>query len=267
MPKLKIVRDNLDDVPDALKAFYVEKDEVFTLDLEGIDNHPEVINLKTAHQKVKTKNTTLTAENTVLKSKVAALPEDFDPEEFERLKAMAEELDKDPDRKNAIEAVRRAAETRIAALEKKQGTEVATRDEQINAGKAFIRKLLVDDGLNKALIEVGVAKEFFKAAKAVLRENIKVIEEEGEYRAAVETALGEVTVEKFVQDWAAGDEGKVFVAPAKGGGAGGSDKNSRATDGINPWDPKTFNLTQQGLLIKADRPKAERLAAAVGVAL
>ena len=46
-------------------------------------------------------------------------------------------------------------------------------------------------------------------------------------------------------------------------------KNSNVTGGIsnNPWDPKTYSLTEQGKILRNDREKARRLAKQFGVIL
>ena len=52
---LKVTLETLDDVQAEYQALYTERDGVFVLDVEGVDNHPEVKNLKTAYTAEKAK--------------------------------------------------------------------------------------------------------------------------------------------------------------------------------------------------------------------
>jgi hypothetical protein len=64
--------------------------------------------------------------------------------------------------------------------------------------------------------------------------------------------------------------GLVKTAPHLFGESKGSDTKGSSTTsaasvtGSNPWDPKTFNLTKQGDILKGDPKLAQRLAAKVG---
>ncbi|WP_182086949.1 hypothetical protein [Aureimonas sp. ME7] len=132
----------------------------------------------------------------------------------------------------------------------------------------FISKLLVDDGLTKALIEAGVGKEYLKAAKAMLKDSVKILHEDGTYRAVVETDMGEDDVGKFVQNWSQSDEGKVFISKPTGGDAKGGDGQRF---GDNPFDTKGGtvkpNLTKAQELIASNPEKARQMAKAVGHAV
>jgi len=83
-------------------------------------------------------------------------------------------------------------------------------------------KLLVDNGLNEALAKAGVKPEYLKAAKAMFAGQVQVVTD-GENRVA---KVGDKGLSDFVTAWAAGDEGKHFVAAPNnsGGGSGGGGK-------------------------------------------
>jgi hypothetical protein len=156
-------------------------------------------------------------------------------------------------------------EQKITSMEKAHAIEIKKRDDEIKKKSDFIGQLLIDEGLTKALVNAGVGKEFIKATKSMLRDSVKVVEDAGEYSAVVETDTGPLDIERFVSDWIASDEGKVFVPPAKGGDAGGSGKPPKPTlNEKNPWAKDTWNLTEQGKLIRSDRVKAEKFAKAAG---
>lgn len=272
---LKAVLENLDDVPEALHGEYEEKDGKFYLKIDGVDDHPSVLALKNALERQKTDRRKLADELKLLKDKYKDFPEDMTVDEFNRLKTALEEAEADPNKKKQLQdeavAARKMLEQKIAAMEKKHGEEVAKLMKNISGKDAFIAQLLIEDGLTKALIDAGVSKEFLKASKALLAKDVKVVEEDGEYHAIVTTDTGDLDIPEYVQDWVSSDEGKVFVAPAKGGdaggggGGGGGKPPPRSVPGEkNPWAKESWNLTQQGKMLKEDRVKADKLAKAAG---
>jgi len=273
MAALKTVLETLDELPEPLKEFYAEKDGKFVLDLDGIDDHPAVVGLRNALNAQKQARAKQSEEITKLKERLAKIPEDFNPDEIATLRAKIEEYEADPakrapasdkERQEAV-AARKMLEQKIASMEKQHAADLKKRDDEIKKKGDFIAQLLIDEGLTKALVNANVGKEFIRASKALLRENVKVVEEEGEYRAIVESDTGPLDIERFVSDWVASDEGKVFVPPAKGGDAGGTVKPAKqVVNEKNPWSKENWNLTEQGKLIKADRAKAEKFAKAAG---
>lgn len=143
---------------------------------------------------------------------------EVDPADIERLeteldatKAQLAEANK------AAKAATKAAEDATKALEGERGA---------------ITSLLVDQGLQSALLESGVKNPaHLKAAAALLKTSNKievVAADDGTRTAQVGgKALGE-----FVKGWAAGDDGKAFVTAQvnTGGGAAGGGKGGAAAD-------------------------------------
>jgi hypothetical protein len=80
--------------------------------------------------------------------------------------------------------------------------------------------------------------------------------------------MGELDISKYVSDWVASDDGKLFVPPAKGGDADKKGKpTNRAIKEKNQWSKDHYNLTEQGKVIRDDYSKAEKFARAAGVTL
>lgn len=253
---LKTIVERLDDVPAALHAEYKEQDGKFILDIDGIDNHPSVVNLKTAHERTKADRTKFSADLAAARARLEGLPEDFTAEEYERLKSLAE--GKEPPKTD--EQVARVREQ----LERKHTGELGKKDERIALLEAQIRRTTIDDGLMRALVEANVSKEYLAAAKALLKDKgvVKLVEDEGQFQAVVETDMGPMALSKFVNDWTGSDEGKVFVAKPTGGDAkGGNGRSGEA----NPWAKDTRNMTEQGRILKTDKVKAERMMRAAGL--
>lgn len=265
---LKTIVDSLDDVPEAFRGEYKEQGDKFVLDIEGIDAHPTVINLKTAFERVKGDKKKLTTDLEGANAKLAELPDDFDAEEWVRLKAEAGDPN-DPENKakkdEHLQSQKKVFEQRIANLETKHANELKAMATEIAERDEVISSVLVEDGLTKALVEAGVSKDFLKAARAMLKPSVKVIrDDDGARRAIVETDLGEEEIGKYVSNWAQSDEGRVFIAKPTGGDAAGG-RGQQFAD--NPWDTsngKKPNLTRQQQLISENPAKARQMAQAAG---
>ena len=205
---LKTVLETTDGLDEALIPLYTETDGKFILDIEGVDAHPLVANLKSAFERQKADNATIRAERDAFKDKAAGYPDDFDPEKSEKLKeGKADE----------------------AALIKVRQTLEAERDDwktKYEGERRTSLKNAIDRDLTDALTEAGVTNPAFaKAARGMLSAGVQ-INDEG--KPIVETDMGPVGLVEHVKRWAAGD-GKDFVTPPKGGGArngDGAEKNS-----------------------------------------
>lgn len=270
---LKTVINALDEVDEAFRSEYKEQKQgdktVYVLDLDGVDAHPGVVNLKSAFERVKADKQRLTTDLAAANAKSKDIPEDFDADEWERLRTEDAARQNDPDGKDVRKAVETATaavkaqyEAKLAKLKKDHGTEIETRDAEISKLKSDTRKRLVTDGLTAALTEAGVTSPaFLKASRAMLESNVEVIEEDGVLIAKMKAEFGGDDIAKYVQNWVQGDEGKSFVAPAKGSDAPGSGGRGGEK---NPFSKDSWNRTEQGKLLNADRAKAERLAKAAG---
>lgn len=271
---LKAILDTLDDVPEPLRGEYKESKvgdkTVYVLDLEGVDSHPAVVNLKTAHERVKADKAKLAGDLATANAKLKTVPEDFDADEWERLRTEDAARQNDPtggDVRRQVEtataAVKSQYEAKLAKQKKDFEAEITERDGKITALDTDLRKRLVTDGLTVALTEAGVtAPPFIKAARALLEPGVEVIEEDGIRVAKMKADLGGDDIAKYVANWVQSDEGRVFVAPAKGGDAAGNQR-PRNTDS-NPFGKQAWSKTEQGRLIRTDRKKAESLAQAAG---
>ena len=263
---LRSIVDSLDEVPAEFHSEYKPLDGKFVLDVDGIDSHPQVAKLKSAFERVKADKTKLSADLAEAVAKTAELPEDFDAEEWVRLKAAAGDP-KDPAKQDEhLQSQKRVFEQRISNLEAKHAKDLATAQAEIQERDGALNGLLVEEGLTKALAEAGVAKEYLKAARALLRPSVKVVRDEnGSRRAIVETDLGEEEVARYVASWTQSDEGRVFIPKPTGSDANGTGGRG-FTD--NPWDSsggKKPNLTKQQELIATAPERARQMAKAAGV--
>lgn len=256
---LKTILDSLDDMPEALHGEYKEVDGKFVLDIEGIDAHPAVVNLKTAHERQKQATRTAQADLATIKARVEGLPDDFDADAYEALKATAEG-------KAPAKTDDQVAQVR-AQLEKKHATELLKKDERIATLEGAVSRATIDDGLSKALDDAGIDPAFKPGAMALLKSkgSLKLVEEDGAFKAQVETDMGPMPLAGYVKDWSGSDEGKIYVKKPTGGDAPGG-SGQKFTD--NPWDSsngKKPNLTRQQQMISENAAKARQMAQAAGV--
>lgn len=181
---------------------------------------------------LKAKNAELLGEVKTLKKGREIKPEDVAQIERERDDLQAQLTAAQGELKTA----KKAAETATQALEGERG---------------FTTRLLVDNGLNAALLEAGVKNPaHLKAAAALIRSGQKVeIKADGETRNAM---IGDKPLADFVKAWAASDDGKHFVsAPVNTGGGA----KSGPAAGV-PADPANAGLSP------VDRMHAARTAEA-----
>lgn len=141
----------------------------------------------------------------------------------------------DPAKYDALESERDELRDKLAQAEKAKTTAekaAATATEALKGEQGYTQRLLVDNGLNAALMEAGVKNPVhLKAAAALLRASASIeVKVDGEARKAV---VGDKDLAAFVKEWSQSDDGKAFVtAPHNsGGGAGGGDGKGHQTAG------------------------------------
>jgi hypothetical protein len=265
---LRAVIESEADIPEALKSEYIEKDGKFYLDLDNsLNTHTAIVPLATALATTKREKKTIQDKLTALEAKIVGLPEDFDPSKYADILAELETLRADPNRDKDTEAKlqkeRERYEQRLRDAETKRLADLKAKDDEIAERDGVIHETLIDGGLTDALVKHGIAKEFMGATRALLRGSVKVKkDDDGKRHAVVDTDLGEVDIDKFVENWSKSDDGKPFVIPAKGSGGHGSG-NGRGSE-INPWAKDSFNLTEQGRIMQTDKEKAKRFMKAAG---
>jgi hypothetical protein len=278
---LKAVVETLDEVSPEFQGEYKEATikiagqdkQVYVLDVTDVDSHPTVINLKTAFERTKREKQALVTDIAALKKRVGNLPEDFDPDSVEAMHTELEDLRQrvaagggNKDHQAELQRLKQQMEQAAANREKKLKDQIEALEGEKEELSGQVKKLVVDEGLTKALVAVGVKPSFLKAAKAMLRDSVKVETEGGSPRAVIETDLGPQPLEQFVATWAGSDDGKEFVEKAKGSGADGSNgKDKGGGPSGNPWMKDSRNVTEQGRIVREDKPKAARLMKAAGI--
>ncbi|MDV2115347.1 hypothetical protein [Alcaligenes faecalis] len=204
------------EVPENLKDLYTEAaDGRFVLDVEDIDAHPKVSGVVRANKENAAKAKDRLAKIEELEGRIGALPEDFDADEWERLKSGAK-----PDEQ--ITALKEQHARAVEGLKAKHKTDLDAMTAQVAERDGYIDGQTRRDALNAALDEAGFDPAHKPMLSKFLADQIKVRrEDDGQRVAFADTDLGEVSPVEFVKDFAA-KQGKAYLAKASGPGAPGS---------------------------------------------
>lgn len=187
---IKTTLASLDGVDETIAALYVQQGESYILAVEGIDDHPDVANLKNAYERQKADLTTAKQERDAAKRDAAAALKDK------------------PDAE-ALAAERNRYEARIAELE----SGLSERDQKLTG-------LTRDRAFTDALAGAGITDPFYvDLLTAKHAADVKIMDG----KAVVETGMGPKDIASWAKDQAAGAWSKA-VTPATGGGAKGGDK-------------------------------------------
>lgn len=215
---LKLVLETLDTVDDALKPLYVEHDGKFHLDTDAdsVRSHRDVLPLANAYDRTKAELGTVRGKLTEAEKRAA--PEGFDADAWKAFK------DGKPDA---------AAQQRMVEL---RNTLEAERDDWKGKYEGEVersRLSKVNTELTDALGKAGITNpSYIPAVRALLAPRVSLDGENG----VMDIGLGPMGIAEAVKRWAAGDEGKAFVSPAKGDDARGNDRGSGAGKTVSAKD-------------------------------
>lgn len=213
---LKSVLESVDDLPDDIKKEYVQRGDVFVLDIEDFGKHPGAVKLKTTLDTLDTKKKTAETELTTLKEKYSFVPEDFDADKFnDLLKGKTPNADVETLKQSHTAAVNALKEQHKQELQQAQGTIV-----QLSSAMENDR---VERDLRGSLLEVGVDPDLLDGALAVVKPMAKTTKaEDGRITGVViDTDLGEIAINDFAKEWA-GTKGKAYLGKAQGPGGDGN---------------------------------------------
>lgn len=231
---LKYKYDNKADIPAAVQSYYTEKDGVFVLQVDGVKTEDDVKSIQDALQKERGLRRDAETKAKTLEDKFGLLPDDFDLDEYNRLK------DGDPSKE--IDA--KLAEQRERITKQFEKT-VDGLKKELSEKDGLVNKHVKTATLQRAMAEVGVSKQFMPAVEALMKDRITV---EGD-----KVFLDEQPVSDALKNWANSDEGKHYIsAPSNSGG--GTD---RTTNGDKPTG-KTMSRSEFEGLSPADQMKTSK---------
>jgi hypothetical protein len=187
---IKTVIESTDGLDEAIAALYIEQDGKFILQLEGVDEHPEVTSLRNAYARTKEGQASAKTEASKLKAQI------------EELQAGA------PDTA--------ATQAKITALEEK----LAAKEAEAGEWRGKYTGVTRDQSLQAALQQAGINEPtFIKAATAMLAGQVKLGDDGTAY---VEGSMGPKVLGDYVKQWAA-SEGAAFVTKPQGAGVKGGE--------------------------------------------
>lgn len=151
-------------------------------------------------------------------------------------------------------------EQRLKAIEEERAAEKAEREREREEALAAKLKADAISILSKESLGIRNAEQFWRlfGEGKVKRDEQGNLFVEGEYK--------NFKLEEYVESVAESEDNAHHFKP-KGGSGSGTQASSSAGGKItnNPWKRETFNLTEQGRILKENRQIAERLKAEAGV--
>ena len=258
---IKSIYNSEEDIPELLKEHATKMDDKFVVDVEDIEDHPKVINLRNAYTQEKEKRKADRKILNVQKTKIELLPDDFTAEKWEELKKMELEAVDPEEQKQKIRDELEAQRQKVrSTLEQEHKAEKEKMQEKIDSQTAFIEKIVRQDRLREGLVEAGVDKALLPGAMALLHSRVVIEEKDGDFVDVVETDMGPMSAKDYALKWVDQDEGKPYVKAASGPDL--SPGKKYITVEGNPWMPgPDHNLTKQQEIFKTDKDKARRLMA------
>ena len=185
-----------------------------------------------------------------------------DRAEAERQKAEQAKLDANQELKAAHEKWTRETQAQVEKVQSEANSQL----EQLRKENEKLRSNLVDDQLRVALTSVGVQKDsLLKGAYRILRDQI-AFGEEGQPVYQVDE-FTTIPLKDGVLKWSQSDEAKDYITAPVSSGGGASTSGPRRNGVTNPWAKDSWNLTQQGQLLRQNPEMAKSLAAAAGKTL
>lgn len=257
---LPAVIEALDKIDASHHEFYAETEAgLFVLDIEGdISGHPAVAPLENAFRKEQEKRKRQGRELDALKQVQRA---DAEGDDGETGDGEADAGKVDTGGKPLAASTRR----RLEAAHRQDLDAVSGQAEKY---RAALEATLVDAALTNALVEANIAAPYMKAAKAMHRASLTVVEQDGEFQVAAVGSNGGTdqaqTPGAFIAAWANSDEGRAFIAAPRNGGGAATGSGAAGSRIPNPWRDESFNRTEQARIARDDPALAKRLARAAG---
>lgn len=269
---LKYKYKKADEVPADHKTIYVEKEvedangtkeKVMVLDVEGVVEREKLVEFRD-------KNVVLLQERDTLKEKLKDID---DPDKARALLKIAKDVEvEDAEKylkKGGVDAI--ILERTKTIREDLEG-KLKTANEKVLTTAAQLDRTIIENHIlgicSKLPLQQGAEVAILKLAEGVwVRKDNKIVslDNSGNPRPSKDgTANLEVT------EWLQEDllkKHQYLIKESSGGGAAGSGSGGSGgsnQSNVNPWKKETWNLTLQGRLLKEDRAKASRLAAAAG---
>lgn len=247
---LKYIYESEDEIPEGLKEHYTEDGGKFVLQCEGAVPKKRLDEFRQT--------------NTELKTRLEAF-DGIDPEEYAKM--LKERGDWEAGNAKTKEEIEEQVEKRTKALKEEGEKKIAELEATTATQRAKLEKLQIDAAVIDAATEIGLKTTAHDDIVSRARGTWK-LDEDGKPVAmdGDEKLYGPGGDPMSMAEWSAklAKDAPHLFEENKGGGSGGGGKGGGTGDEVNPWNEKTFNLTEQGKMLRADPDKAKRMAAAAG---
>lgn len=214
---------------------------------------------------LKSKNRELLGEVKKFKQKASIIPEDFDPEAWQTMRADAEKA-----REEAAKAEGKWDEYKAELVETHQA-EIGGLKDQNTALHGQLENVLVNNAIMGAISH---AKGNSDLLMPHVRRHVKLFEEDGERVARVIDKAGNpritgakgdyMTIEQLLEEFKESDTFAPCFEGSRASGSGAAGGNGSGGAESNPFAKDSLNLTEQARLKREDPAKAARLQAAAG---
>lgn len=211
---LKAIVEKLEDVPEAHRELYVERDGKFHLDAEGFE---DVTGLKSALEKER-------AERRTAKDKLKEL-EGVDAEEYKRLKDEAQEREH-----SQLKAEGKFEELRLK-WEQQKTKELTDRDVKIKELESGLRKFKLDDKVRAAALEAGVLPDDIDDVMTITRGRFDLGDKDRVLVLDGDNDPIDITADQYFKTVFKESKPK-FYAPSGASGSGASNATSGTANGV-----------------------------------
>ena len=261
---IKALVDSIDDVDEKYRDLYTEKNGKFELTgVEGFKTQADIDRIQAGLAKERN-------DHKATRDRYAFLA-DMDTEQVQQMLDKYPELEAAAGGKLDDAAIQKLVEGRLntatAPLKRdldRLRKEMADKDEIISSYTAKERTRAIHDSVREAVakqkgFQSSAVEDAMLFAERMLEvtEDGKVITRDGVgVTPGVEASVWLMDMQQKKSHW---------WGPSEGGGAGGS--RSGGTGGGNPWSAESWNMTEQGKLLRENRSKAEQLAKSAGTTI
>lgn len=259
---LKAILDKIDDLPDALKSEYVEKNGKFELSVEGMKTQGDVDRVNEALRKEK--------------SDFSAYKGRFAPLDGKKVEDILATLDRVPELEAAAagklddakinEIVETRIKTRLGPVERERDqlkVQLGEKEKTIGEYTAVNKTRSVHDAIRQAATVAKVLPEALDDALMLAERHFEVTDDG---RVVTKDGVG-VTPGIEATAWFSDLQSKRrhWWGQTTGGGSGGS--RGGAGGANNPFSDSNWNMTQQGEMVRSNLQLAEQMAKAAGTTI
>ena len=255
--KLKAIYQNSNEIPEGAAPFYEERDGSWHLSVEGMVHKAKL-------EEFRTNNIELARERDDLRQKL----EGIDLDEYRDLKSRADDIKAEKLlKKGDVDAL--IAE-RTGEMKREHEKALKKLQQTADEATASLSRVMIDQALVAAGSKHHVRPEAIEDLAARGRGVFRL--EDGAPRAYGQDGkpiydgnAEPLTIDQYVEQLAR--KAPHLFEPSTGtGGALGNGTAGTSPTGRNPWKKETWNLTEQGKIIKQDPAMAKRLRATAGAA-